>query len=105
MATLAGRELMPTKDPEHRPSNDGTRFPLSERVAWSVEEAAASLGLCKRSFEDHCLAQGCPRLYAGRRLPIPRRPFEEWIGRRAAQTSQELEGGAEELLRAVSEEG
>ena len=52
--------------------------PLSERLAYRIEEAAQLVGLSPRAFRDHLLPT-CPKLYAGRAIVIPRRLFEAFL--------------------------
>ena len=70
---------------------------LADRVGLRIEEAAAALGLSERAFRDHILP-GCPKVYAGRSVVIPKRLFEQHLERLAKGEGQETQETAEELL-------
>ncbi len=76
--------------PEQRPG-------LADRVGLRIEEAANALGLSERAFRDHILP-GCPKVYAGRSVVIPRRLFEQHIERLAKEEAQETQETAAQLL-------
>ena len=73
------------------------RIERPDRVGLRIEEAAASLGLSKRAFEEHILPR-CPKLYVGRAVVIPRKLFEQHIERLAKEEAQETRETAEQLL-------
>ena len=50
---------------------------LDERLALTVAEAAATIGVSKRHLQNW-LAE-IPHMYLGDRLLIPVKPFEAWI--------------------------
>ncbi len=76
--------------PEERPG-------LADRVGLRIEEAAASLGLSKRAFEEHILPN-CPKVYVGRAVVIPTKLFEQHIESLALKEAQETQETATELL-------
>jgi hypothetical protein len=73
---------------------------LCDRIALRVPEAAAMVGLSEGAFREHLLPH-CPKLYAGRALVIPRRPFEDWLERRALEAAEPVGESVEELLAQV----
>ena len=79
--------------PEQRPG-------LADRVGLRIEEAAAALGLSERAFRDHILP-GCPKIYAGRSVVIPKKLFERHVERLAQEEEQETQETATELLARV----
>jgi excisionase family DNA binding protein len=63
-----------------------------ERVALSVDEAAALLGISPSLAYDLCARGDLPSLRLGRRIVVPRRALEGWMDR--------AEGGGSGLLGA-----
>jgi hypothetical protein len=56
---------------------------LSDRLALTVEEAAAAIGVSKRHL--HSKLSEVPHFYLGNRVVIPLKPFEEWLRDRATE--------------------
>jgi excisionase family DNA binding protein len=56
--------------------------PAPARVALSVDEAAAALGVSRDHFDRHVLG-GLRVIYSGRRRLIPVRELERWADREA----------------------
>jgi hypothetical protein len=82
------------------PSYEKERLGLDERLGLRIDEAAASIGLSKRAFEEHILPR-CPKFYAGRAVVIPKRPFERFIEALALEEQQQTQETAAELLHRV----
>jgi len=59
-------------------------LPVSERLALSVEEAGALLGISRDLAYDLVARRELPSVRLGRRLVVPRRALEEALGRLAA---------------------
>jgi excisionase family DNA binding protein len=59
------------------------RLPMSERLALSVEEAGALLGISRDLAYDLVARRELPSVRLGRRLVVPRRALEEALGRLA----------------------
>ncbi len=76
------------------------RLDLADRVALRIEEAASSIGLSERAFREHILPR-CPKVYAGRAVVIPTRPFVAFIEAIAAEEGQETQETAASLLARV----
>jgi excisionase family DNA binding protein len=47
-------------------------------LAYTVEEAAALMGLSVRAFRDHVLPR-CPKIRVGRSVRIPREAFRHFV--------------------------
>jgi excisionase family DNA binding protein len=60
-----------------------SRTAAGRRLALSVDEAAAALGISRDSFERHVMAQ-VSLLRIGRRLLVPTSELERWIDREMA---------------------
>ena len=75
----------------------GDRFALRVKVALTVEEAAALIGVSERSFRDHLLIH-CPKLYVGRSVRIPRRLFENFVEELAQEEREQGRATAADLL-------
>ena len=73
---------------------------LRDRIALRISEAAAMVGLSEGAFRDHWLRE-CPKVYAGRALVIPRRPFEDWLERRALEESELVDDNVDGLFAQV----
>lgn len=58
--------------------------PLRDRLALSVEEAGALLGISRDLAYDLVARRELPSIRLGRRLVVPRRALEEAIGRMAS---------------------
>ncbi len=69
---------------------------LANRVALSIEEAAAACGLSDGAFRAHVLPH-CPTLYAGRLPRIPTSLLLKTLEELALSESQELETAADLL--------
>lgn len=59
------------------------RLPMSERLALTVEEAGALLGISRDLAYDLVARRELPSVRLGRRLVVPRRALEEALGRLA----------------------
>ena len=90
------RDGFSIEDLASRPEASG----LTDRVALRIEEAAACIGLSERAFREHLLPR-CPKLYAGRAVVIPTRPFVAFIEALAADEEQETQETAASLLARV----
>jgi hypothetical protein len=55
-----------------------------ERIALSIEEAAAALSISRDSFERHVMAE-VELVQVGRRLIVPRRELERWVQRHSTK--------------------
>jgi excisionase family DNA binding protein len=64
-----------------RPDNTGSSIPMTERLALSVEEAGALLGISRDLAYDLVAIGQLPSVRLGRRLVVPRRALEETLGR------------------------
>ncbi len=58
-----------------------TTVPLAERLALSVEEAGALLGISRDLAYDLVARNELPAVRLGRRLVVPRRALEETLRR------------------------
>ncbi|MGH3042903.1 MAG: helix-turn-helix domain-containing protein [Gaiellaceae bacterium] len=74
------------------------RGPKSERIALSIEEAAAALSISRDSFERHVMAE-VGLVQVGRRVIVPRRELERWLER---HSTTPLIAEIEEARRRVS---
>jgi excisionase family DNA binding protein len=72
-----------TESPDERVHHQAETIPLGERLALSVEEAAALLGISRDLAYDLVAQRELPALRLGRRLVVPRRPLEEALLRLA----------------------
>ena len=72
---------------------------LTTRIALRIDEAAATMGLSEGAFREHILP-GCPKLYAGRAVLIPRDLLVRFIGELATKEGAETETAAELLSAA-----
>ena len=72
----------------------------SERLALDVEQAAALVGLSTRAFREYLLPR-CPKFYVGRRILIPRRPFERFVDELARDESDRQEATASDLMSRI----
>ncbi len=79
-----------------RPSKQ-ERLLSVDRIALTIEEAAASVGLSQGAFEDHILPH-CLKLHAGRRIVIPKRLLEKHVEKLAIEEAEQTEETAVELL-------
>ena len=70
---------------------------LPFRVALRIEEAAESVGLSPGAFRTYLLPY-CPKLYAGRSVVIPTRPFVEFVEGLALEEEEQTSETAAELL-------
>lgn len=81
---LAAPVAMAAPERPNRAPQAPLAVPIGERLALRIEEAAELVGLSERSFRDHLLADpGCPRIYIGKSVRIPRRLFAEYLESRA----------------------
>jgi excisionase family DNA binding protein len=80
--------------PEEAPSRED--FRLSDRLALTVEEAAAAVGVSERHLRT-MLAE-IPHLRLGNRVVIPVKPFDEWLRKRAEQEANAIDQAVSEVL-------
>lgn len=66
-----------------------TTVPLAERLALSVEEAGALLGISRDLAYDLVARHELPAVRLGRRLVVPRRALEEVLLRGVAADGHE----------------
>lgn len=74
---------MPSKDEALETEGRLQAVPMSERLALSVEEAGALLGISRDLAYDLVARGELPLVRLGRRLVVPRRALEEALGRPA----------------------
>ena len=60
----------------------------SQRLTWTVVEAAELLGLKERSVRDYCERGLLPAIQVGRRWLLPVRGLEDWIARQSGLPSE-----------------
>ena len=77
-----GRGMIATTD-EDRDNTAAKEVPISERLALSVEEAGALLGISRDLAYDLVARRELPSVRLGRRLVVPRRSLEEALDRLA----------------------
>ena len=63
----------------------------TQRLALTIPEAAASLGISETAFRDHLFA-GCPKFHAGRAVRVPLRRFEKYVSGLADSEDDTAEG-------------
>jgi excisionase family DNA binding protein len=68
-------------DRDDGPEAQKVRVPLNERLALSVEEAGALLGISRDLAYDLVARGELPSVRLGRRLVVPRRALEEALVR------------------------
>jgi hypothetical protein len=73
---------------------------LSDRLALTVEEAAAAIGVSKRHL--HSKLSEVPHFYLGNRVVIPLKPFEEWLRDRAKAGKAQADQVTDEILRGLT---
>ena len=83
-----------------RQARDHLHVPLSERIALTIEEAAALIGVSENTFRAYIYPH-CPKLWVGRRVLIPRRRFEKFIEGLALDEEDGTAATAAELLSSV----
>ena len=70
---------------------------LEDRLALTLEEAAAAIGLSPRAFRDHLFAR-CPKFYAGASPRIPARLFAAFVEDLAKAEEASTQDSARALL-------
>ncbi len=71
---------VPTTE-ESKPQRRQEGLPVSERLALSVEEAGALLGISRDLAYDLVARRELPSVRLGRRLVVPRRALEDALAR------------------------
>jgi excisionase family DNA binding protein len=71
---------VPTTE-ESQPQKRQEGLPVSERLALSVEEAGALLGISRDLAYDLVARRELPSVRLGRRLVVPRRALEDALAR------------------------
>jgi excisionase family DNA binding protein len=71
---------VPTTE-ESQPQRRQEGLPVSERLALSVEEAGALLGISRDLAYDLVARRELPSVRLGRRLVVPRRALEDALAR------------------------
>jgi excisionase family DNA binding protein len=71
---------VPTTE-ESQPQRGQEGLPVSERLALSVEEAGALLGISRDLAYDLVARRELPSVRLGRRLVVPRRALEDALAR------------------------
>lgn len=56
---------------------------MSEKLTYSVKEAADLIGISKPKLYELCHKQGFPAIFIGRAIRIPKAEFKEWLSREA----------------------
>lgn len=74
---------MPTTEQTSESGDHHPAVPIGERLALSVEEAGALLGISRDLAYDLVARGELPSVRLGRRLVVPRRTLEEALGRLA----------------------
>jgi excisionase family DNA binding protein len=64
-------------------TDPGTKLPIGDRLALSVEEAGALLGISRDLAYDLVARHELPSVRLGRRLVVPRRALEDTLRRLA----------------------
>ena len=77
------RRTNPTSASTQRVVESVTKLPMTERLALSVEEAAALLGISRDLAYDLVTRGDLPSVRLGRRLVVPRRALEDRLDRLA----------------------
>jgi excisionase family DNA binding protein len=80
----------------------GKELPLRDRLALTVEEAAAAVGVSERHLRT--MLSEIPHLRLGGRVVIPVKPFDEWLRKRAEQEMSTVDQAVDGVLRAVDPE-
>lgn len=73
-------------------------IPLSDLLAYRVEEAAALVGLSVGAFRRYLLPR-CPKIRLGRSVRIPRDPFRQFLGSLEDHDEQIRESAREIVAR------
>ena len=76
-----------------------TAVRLSERLALSVQEAAASLGVSERLLRD--VLPEIPHCHVGSRVVIPVSLLEEWLRQQAGKDQTVVGKVVEEILEEI----
>ena len=69
---------------------------LSTRLALTVNEAAAALGVSERHLRS--MLPDIPHVRLGERVLIPTKPFEEWLRKRTEQQANAIDQAVSEVL-------
>ena len=89
--TLPAEQL---SSPEEAPRRESLR--LADRLALTVEEAAAAVGVSERHLRT--MLPEIPHLRLGNRVIIPVKPFDEWLRKRAEQEMSAVDQAVSEVL-------
>jgi len=81
--TEDGRTNNPESASTQRVVESVTKLPMTERLALSVEEAGALLGISRDLAYDLVTRGELPSVRLGRRLVVPRRALEDRLDRLA----------------------
>ncbi len=86
---------------EKTPGGSGNRIRLSDRLALSIPEAAAALGVSERHLRE--LLPEIPHVHLRGRVVIPVRGMEEWLRDQAKAERNRAETIADEVLKTMGE--
>jgi excisionase family DNA binding protein len=76
-----------------------TAVQLSERLALSIPEAAASLGVSERHLRS--VLTEIPRCHVGNRVLIPVAELTEWLRKKASEEVSAVGKAVEEILEEI----
>lgn len=65
---------------------------MSEKLTYSVKEAAELLGISAPKMYEICRIDGFPCIHIGRSIKIPKVEFREWISKKARGQNGENDG-------------
>ena len=88
------------RSPEKTPRRES--FRLADRLALTVEEAAAAIGVSERHLRT--MLPEIPHLRLGGRVIIPIKPFDEWLRKRTEQELSAVDEAVDEVLRSIDPE-
>ena len=74
---------------------------LANRLALSVSEAAAAIGVSERHFRS--ILGEIPHLYVGTRIVIPTDSFRDWLRTQAKVEGNKVDATVKEILASVGD--
>ena len=78
----------------------GTPEVRTERLALTIKESAASLGISEGTLRE--MLPEIPHTHLGRRVVIPLEPLREWLHSRARAEEMGSKRAAEDILAALN---
>ena len=89
--------------PRQRASVTEEPLHLAGRLALSVSEAAAAIGVSERHFRT--ILGEIPHLYVGKRVVIPVQPLQDWLRARAQVEGNRVDEAVKEIMASIDKSG